>query len=79
MLKWLRLPDTPEGQCEWDEDTCAEAASGGHLDVLKWLRLPDKPEGQCYWDWRTCSEYAYGPNAPSIRAWISSQADSMGE
>lgn len=65
--------------CEWDETTCWAAAGEGHLDVLKWLRLPDKPEGQCEWNWRTCSDIASGVNAPSIRAWISNQADSMGE
>ena len=55
------------------------AAGGGHLDVLKWLRLPDEPEGKCDWDGKTCLKYASGPNALSIRAWISSQADSLGE
>ena len=28
-----------------DQDTCSNAAMGGHLDVLKWLR-----EGGCPWD-----------------------------
>jgi hypothetical protein len=75
VLKWLRLPDKPEGQCEWHKYTCQAAAEGGHVDVLKWLRLPDKPEGQCEWDEDTCMAAAGGGNAPSIRAWISSQAD----
>ena len=65
--------------CEWNWLTCQDAAREGHLDVLKWLRLPDKPEGQCEWNWRTCSDIASERNAPSIRAWISNQADSMGE
>jgi hypothetical protein len=43
--------------------------------VLKWLRLPSKPEGQCEWYEDTCWHFAEGGNAPSIRAWISSQAD----
>ena len=79
MLKWLRLPDKPEGQCGWEFYTCTSAAKGGHLDVLKWLRLPNKPEGQCEWDENTCMAAAAGRNAPSIRAWIISQADFIGE
>ena len=75
VLKWLRLPNKPEGQCEWGVSTCWAAAKGGHLDVLKWLRLPNKVEGQCEWSEDMCSNNASGPNAPSIRAWISSQAD----
>ena len=33
MLRWAR-----EHGCEWDEQTCALAAEGGHLDVLQWAR-----------------------------------------
>ena len=33
MLKWARA-----NGCPWDEGTCANAAEGGHLDVLKWAR-----------------------------------------
>ena len=77
MLKWLRLPDKPEGQCEWDAATCSAAAGGGHLDVLKWLRLPDKPEGQCPWDKVTCYNTACISRVPAIIAWINNQADAM--
>ena len=31
MLKWAR-----ENECSWNTMTCADAAKGGHLDVLKW-------------------------------------------
>jgi len=34
---------------QWDESTCAEAAKGGHLEVLQWARA-----NGCPWDWRTC-------------------------
>ena len=34
----------------WDERTCAQAARGGHLEVLKWLRDPNIPGGPCPWN-----------------------------
>ena len=40
-LKSLRAENFP-----WDWWTCANAAGGGHLEVLKWARDP--------WDERTC-------------------------
>ena len=47
MLQWLR-----ENGCPWDEETCALAAEGGHLEVLQWMRA-----NGCPWNWRTV-EYA---------------------
>ena len=41
MLKWAR-----ENDCPWDEWTCANAAKGGHLEVLKWARANDCPWGE---------------------------------
>lgn len=38
-----------------DENTCAQAAGGGHLEVLQWLR-----ENQVPWDASTCSMAARG-------------------
>ena len=40
MLQWAR-----ENGCPWDEETCSEAASGGHLETLKWAR-----ENGCPWN-----------------------------
>ena len=40
QLKWARAND-----CPWNENTCKEAACGGHLEVLKWAR-----ENGCPWD-----------------------------
>jgi len=39
-----------EEEQEWDEETCEEAASNGHPEVLKWAC-----ENGCPWDnkWRT--------------------------
>ena len=34
-----------ENDCPWDEDTCTDAAQGGHLEVLKWSR-----ENGCPWN-----------------------------
>ena len=50
MLKWAR-----ENGCPWDEMTCANAASGGHLEMLKWAR-----ENGCPWDENTCANAASG-------------------
>jgi hypothetical protein len=69
VLKWLRLPDKPEGQCRWGGNTCSAAAQGGHLDVLQWLRLPDKPEGQCDWNARTCHAAAEGSRLDVLK-WL---------
>ena len=36
-------------RCPWNEKTCAEAAVGGHLEVLQWAR-----ENGCPWNEWTC-------------------------
>ena len=44
----LRAEPEPPSQargCAWDQETCAFAACGGHLEVLKWAR-----ENDCPWD-----------------------------
>ena len=71
MLKWLRRPGKPEGQCDWNAETCVWAASGGNLEVLKWLRLPGKPEGLCPWVKSNCEGFGdYTTNA-----WVDTQPD----
>jgi hypothetical protein len=47
VLKWSRE------HCPWDEETCAYAARGGHLEVLKRVR-----EHDCPWDRWTCTDAA---------------------
>ena len=59
MLKWLRA----EG-CPWDEDACARAAGGGHLEVLKWLRA----EG-CPWSLWACEWAAWGGHQ-EVMKWL---------
>ena len=44
VLKWLR-----EEGCPWEEETCSEAAKGGHLNVLKYAH-----ENGCPWNEETC-------------------------
>ena len=43
---WLR-----DNGCEWNADVCAEAARGGHIDVLKWAHRngcpADERVGEC--------------------------------
>jgi len=48
-LDWIRARDKPFG-----ESVCAQAAKGGHLDLLQWLR------GECNapWDADTCTNAA---------------------
>jgi hypothetical protein len=35
-----------EHGCPWDEHTCAEAARGGHLDVLEYAREHGCPQDE---------------------------------
>ena len=82
VLKWARANDAP-----WDEETCHEAAGGGHLEVLKWARVNGAP-----WDERTCADAARGghlevlqwarandapwdPEECKARAWIRMHGD----
>ena len=46
----MSLKYAHENGCPWDEDTCSEAAKGGHLKVLKYAH-----ENGCPWDEWTCS------------------------
>jgi hypothetical protein len=57
VLKWAR-----ENGCPWDEQTCAHAAEGGHLEVLKWAR-----ENGCPWDESTCWYAAEGGHLELLR------------
>jgi len=51
MGKWAH-----ENGCEWTSQTCANAALGGHTEVLKWAR-----ENGCEWTSQTCANAAaYG-------------------
>jgi len=36
--------------CQWDENTCTNAAAGGRLKVLQWARA-----NGCPWDKGSCS------------------------
>jgi len=46
----------------WDEWTCSEAASHGHLELLQWAR----GEG-CPWTFRTCSDAAKNGHVDVVR------------
>ena len=50
MLQWVRV-----NGCPWDEKTCANAADGGHLEVLQWARANGAP-----WDKITNNNAAHG-------------------
>jgi hypothetical protein len=49
VLQWARA-----NGCEWDTNTCREAAYSGHLEVLQWARA-----NGCEWDAGTCYHAAY--------------------
>ena len=51
-LKWARSQADPG---PWDEETCTNATSGGHLEVVKWLYEDGAP-----WYKRTCAYAAEG-------------------
>ena len=55
MLKYLN-----ENGCPWDDTTCFEAATGGHLDVLKYARENGCPLGASCWYWAK----------KSVREWL---------
>lgn len=50
VLKWART-----NGCAWDEEVCASAASGGHLDVLMYCWA-----NRCPWNEYTCKLAAEG-------------------
>ena len=44
LLKWYDPQKYPDGTYPWDEWIRANAAIGGHLEVLKWLHDPNLPD-----------------------------------
>ena len=50
-----RLAWAKERGCPWDENTCAKAAEGGHLEVLQWARA-----NGCPWNKDPCAYAAAG-------------------
>ena len=59
LVKHLR-----EKGCEWDERTCATAASEGHVHVLEYLRTND-----CPWDSDACASAAGGDHLDTLK-WL---------
>jgi len=45
VLKWARANGAP-----WDRNTCANAAGGGHLELLKWAYANGAPLDTLAWD-----------------------------
>ena len=56
MLQWAHANGFP-----WDVMTCANAAMGGHLEVLQCWRATD-----CPWDWHT---YVHKSMDGKLRNW----------
>ena len=52
---WMCLQWALQNGCPWDENTCKEAASGGHMGVLQWAH-----GNGCPWNEWTCSGAALG-------------------
>ena len=61
MLQWLRA-----NGCDWDVDTCTEAAGDGHLEVLQWARANDCP-------WHRSGCLGVAPEGSETREWIQAQ------
>jgi len=59
VLQWAR-----EHDCPWDEETCAQAAESGHLEMLKWARMHG-----CPWDAHTCACAASSGHLEVLR-WV---------
>jgi hypothetical protein len=54
--------------CPWDQDTYAEAASGGHFETLIYAR-----ESGCPWDMRSCNlavSHGLPSNVWEVAEWI---------
>ena len=62
VVMWLR-----EQGCVWNEWVSAEAALGGHLEVLKWLR-----EQGCPWNAKVCAQAAKGGHLEVLK-WLREQ------
>ena len=59
MLQWARAQ-----KCPWlEDDICANAASGGHLEILRWLR-----EVGCRWG--ATSYFAAGGGHLAVLKWL---------
>eukprot|EP00891_Asterochloris_glomerata_P009475 jgi/Astpho2/9475/Aster-01728 len=61
-IEWAR-----HSGCSWDEDTCTNAASGGHLAVLQWAR-----ENNCPWSGSTTFVAAFN-NHLDVMKWARQQ------
>jgi hypothetical protein len=61
-LKALRRESGEGGSFPWDEETCAFAAWGGHLEVLKWAHSHG-----CPWDGKTCKYAAMFGHLESLQ------------
>jgi hypothetical protein len=54
--------------CPWDASTCAEAAEGGHLEVLQWVRENDATSEA--WDESRVHCFAGGPREQEVQVWL---------
>jgi hypothetical protein len=61
VLKWAR-----ERGCEWDSETCHQAAGGAHIHVLVWLQQNWE---WVMWDWETCAAAAAGGHLETLK-WL---------
>jgi len=64
ILQWMRTCTPP---WPWNATTCANAARGGHGDVLLWLRTQG-----CPWNERVCAAAAAGGHLDILR-WLQQQ------
>jgi hypothetical protein len=54
VIQWARADG-----CPWDANACAEAAKGGHLDLLQWLRRNGCPWNTLAYGWAMVKSHAH--------------------
>ena len=60
MLQWARA-----NGCPWNNQTCAAAAVGGHLEVLQWVYKNGCPRNRS-----ACMTIATHYEHPDVVAWL---------
>jgi hypothetical protein len=66
VLQWARA-----NSCDWNAETCLNAAESGHLNVLQWARM-----NGCEWNEKRCARFAEDKHYTKMLQWINTQLQS---
>jgi hypothetical protein len=66
VLKYYARNNAHDNGCEWDKQTCAQAAGNGHLEVLKYAH-----ENGREWGKWTCSNAAINGHLEVLKYFVS--------